>query len=47
MSENLVSAISRFLTPELIGKLSSVSGLDRSTTQSAVGACDNPSVTPQ
>jgi hypothetical protein len=38
MSENLVSAISRFLTPELIGKMSSVSGLDRSTTQSAVGA---------
>jgi uncharacterized protein DUF937/PRC-barrel domain protein len=39
MTENLVSAISRFLTPELIGKMASVSGLDRSTTQSAVGAC--------
>jgi sporulation protein YlmC with PRC-barrel domain len=38
MTENLVSAISRFLTPELIGKMASVSGLDRSTTQSAVGA---------
>jgi hypothetical protein len=39
MSENLVSAISRFLTPDLIGKMASVSGLDRGTTQSAVGAC--------
>jgi sporulation protein YlmC with PRC-barrel domain len=39
MTDNLVSAISRFLTPELIGKMASVSGLDRSTTQSAVGAC--------
>ena len=38
MTDNIVSAISRFLTPELIGKMSSVSGLDRSTTQSAVGA---------
>jgi hypothetical protein len=39
MTDNLVSAISRFLTPELIGKMASVSGLDRGTTQSAVGAC--------
>jgi len=39
MTENLVSAVSRFLTPEMIGKIASVSGLDRSTTQSAVGAC--------
>lgn len=38
MTENLVSTISRFLTPETIGKIASVSGLDRSTTQSAVGA---------
>jgi hypothetical protein len=38
MSENLVSAISRFLTPELVGKMASASGLDRGTTQSAVGA---------
>jgi Bacterial protein of unknown function (DUF937)/PRC-barrel domain len=38
MTENLVSAISRFLTPEMIGKMASVSGLDRSTTQSAAGA---------
>jgi hypothetical protein len=39
MTDNLVSAISRFLTPELVGKMASVSGLDRGTTQSAVGAC--------
>jgi hypothetical protein len=39
MSENIVSAVSRFLTPELIGKMASASGLDRSTAQSAVGAC--------
>jgi sporulation protein YlmC with PRC-barrel domain len=39
MTDNLVSAISRFLTPDLIGKMASVSGLDRGTTQSAVGAC--------
>src|SRR5262245_58675394 len=38
MTDNIVSAISRFLTPELIGKMASVAGLDRSTTQSAVGA---------
>jgi hypothetical protein len=38
MTDNIVSAISRFLTPELIGKMASVSGLDRGTTQSAVGA---------
>jgi hypothetical protein len=38
MTDNLVSAVSRFLTPDLIGKMASVSGLDRGTTQSAVGA---------
>ena len=38
MTDNIVSAISRFLTPELIGKMASVAGLDRGTTQSAVGA---------
>jgi sporulation protein YlmC with PRC-barrel domain len=38
MTENLVSAISRFLTPEVIGKMASTSGLDRGTAQSAVGA---------
>jgi len=39
MSENIVSAVSRFLTPELVGKIASASGIDRSTAQSAVGAC--------
>ena len=38
MSDNLVSAVSRLLTPELVGKMASASGLDRSTTQSAVTA---------
>ena len=38
MSDTLVSAISRVLTPELVGKMASASGLDRGTTQSAVGA---------
>jgi len=38
MSDNLVSAISRVLTPELVGKMASSSGLDRGTTQSAVSA---------
>ncbi len=38
MSDTLVSAISRVLTPELIGKMASASGLDRGTTQSAVSA---------
>jgi sporulation protein YlmC with PRC-barrel domain len=38
MTDNLVSAISRFLTPELVGRMASVAGLDRGTTQSAVGA---------
>jgi len=43
MTENLVSAVSRFLTPEMIGKIASVSGLDRSTTQSAVAPACRPS----
>jgi hypothetical protein len=38
MSDTLVSAISRVLTPELVGKMASASGLDRGTTQSAVSA---------
>jgi hypothetical protein len=38
MSENLVSAISRVLTPEIVGKMASASGLDRGTTQSALNA---------
>lgn len=38
MTDNIVSAMSRFLTPELIGKLASGAGLDRATAQTAVGA---------
>lgn len=38
MSENIVSAISRFLTPELVGKMASASGLDRGVAQRAVDA---------
>src|SRR5262245_22877175 len=38
MSETLVSAISRMLTPEIVGKMASASGLDRGTAQSAVSA---------
>ena len=36
MSENIVSAISRFLTPELIGRMASASGVDRGMAQRAV-----------
>jgi hypothetical protein len=38
MTDNIVSAISRLLTPEIVGKMASATGLDRGTTQSAVGA---------
>jgi hypothetical protein len=38
MSNDLISAISRFLTPEVVGKLASASGLDSGTAQSAVTA---------
>ena len=38
MTDNIVSTISRFLTPELIGKMASASGLDRSVTQKATAA---------
>lgn len=38
MSDNIASTISRFLTPELIGKLASASGLDRGMAQRAVDA---------
>jgi len=38
MANSIVSTISRFLTPEVIGKLASASGLDHSVTQTAVGA---------
>ena len=38
MPENLISAISRFLTPELIGKLASPAGIDPASAQKATEA---------
>ena len=38
MANDIVSAISSFLTPELLGKLATASGLDRAMTQTAVSA---------
>ena len=38
MTDNIVSTISRFLTPELIGKMASATGLDRSIAQKATAA---------
>src|SRR5262245_39712602 len=38
MTDTLISAISRVLTPDVMGKMASASGLDRGTTQSAVTA---------
>jgi sporulation protein YlmC with PRC-barrel domain len=38
MANNIISALSRILTPDVIGKLASASGLDRALAQSAIGA---------
>jgi sporulation protein YlmC with PRC-barrel domain len=38
MANSILSTATRFLTPEVIGKLASASGLDQSVTQTAVGA---------
>jgi hypothetical protein len=38
MTDNIVSTISRFLTPELIGKMASATGLDRSMAHKATAA---------
>jgi hypothetical protein len=38
MTDNIVSTISRFLTPELIGKMASATGLDRSLAHKATAA---------
>jgi uncharacterized protein YjeT (DUF2065 family) len=38
MTDNIVSTISRFLTPELIGKMASMTGLDRSIAHKATAA---------
>jgi hypothetical protein len=38
MANSIISTISRFMTPELIGKLADASGLDRSLTQKSLDA---------
>ena len=38
MTDNIVATISRFLTPELIGKMASATGLDRSMAHKATAA---------
>jgi sporulation protein YlmC with PRC-barrel domain len=38
MTDNIISTISRFLTPEVLGKIASASGLDTSVAQKAVAA---------
>jgi hypothetical protein len=38
MAINLVSLIMQFLTPDMIGRIASALGLDRSNTQTAIGA---------
>lgn len=38
MTDSIVSAISRFMTPEVIGKMASAAGLDETLAQKAVGA---------
>ena len=38
MAVNLVSLVMQFLTPDMIGRIASVLGLDRNSTQTAVGA---------
>ena len=38
MANSIVATVSRFLTPEVVGKMASASGLDRSVAQTAIGA---------
>ena len=38
MATNLVSLVMQFLTPELIGRIASALGLERTNTQSAISA---------
>ena len=38
MAIDLASAVGRYLTPEVVGKIASVSGLNRSVAQSAATA---------
>ena len=38
MATNLVSVVMQFLTPDMIGRIASALGLDRSNVQSAISA---------
>ena len=38
MAINLVSIVMQFLTPDMIGRIASALGLDRNSTQTAIGA---------
>src|SRR5215510_6864189 len=38
MAVNLVSLITQFLTPDMIGRIASALGLDRNNAQTAIGA---------
>ena len=38
MATNLVSLVMQFLTPEMIGRVATALGLDRTLVQSAIGA---------
>ena len=38
MATNLVSSVMQFLTPDMIGRIASALGLDRTNTQTAIGA---------
>jgi hypothetical protein len=38
MANSIIATVSRFVTPEVVGKLAAASGLDRSLTQSVIGA---------
>src|SRR5215469_9959161 len=38
MATNLVSLVTQFLTPDMIGRVASALGLDRSKVQTAIGA---------
>src|SRR6516165_1841682 len=38
MATNLVSLIMQFLTPDMIGRIASALGLDRTNTRTAIGA---------
>ena len=48
MATNLVSVVMQFLTPDMIAKIASALGLDRSLAQKAIGgAITRPSCKPR